>query len=251
MQDDPDDAPARLRFLALLADSLLFLLLAEDAASDSIAPRVFPLEDGPVVLAFDSADRLALFAQGPVPHAELPGRAVAAALAGQGLGLGLNLGVAPSSILLPPEAVDWLAGALAGGAAEAAPPVEARPVRFDPPFGLPAEVLAALDVRLARAGGLAAFALLAGVLYADGRRSQLLAFVAAAPGAEAALARSAGEALRLSGADRGAIDVTFLAADDPSLPALLRVALRVDLPPLLPDPPAAPGSDPTRAPRLR
>ena len=32
--------------------------------------------------------------------------------AGQGIGLGLNLGAA-SAILLPPEALDWLAGAVA------------------------------------------------------------------------------------------------------------------------------------------
>jgi hypothetical protein len=50
-------------------------------------------------------------------------------------------------------------------------------------------LIAALDGKLARAGGLARAALLARVDYVGGRRGHLMAFVDALPGAEAALAR--------------------------------------------------------------
>lgn len=246
----PEDDAERLRFYARLADAELLLLLEAEAAAETLSPRVFPLADGPVVLAFDTEERLAEFTGAIAPYAALPGRVLARLLAGQRLGLGLNLGVAPSSYLVPAEGVAWLAGTL-DNAPEAA---EARPEAFHPPRGLPERLVAALDGTLARAGGLAAAAWLAAVTYSGGRRGHLLAFVDAASGAEAALARAAQEALVFSGIEAGEIDVAFLAAGDASLPALSRAGLRFDLP--VPQPaarpvPAPPGSDPTRPPRLK
>lgn len=243
---------ARLRFYACVADTPLLLLLDAEPEGSDLSPRVFDLEDGPVVLAFDRDERLAAFAGGvAVPYAELPGRVIAAQLAGQGIGLGLNLGVAPSSMLLPAAAVDWLAETLA----EAPELAEARPESFHAPAGLPPSLLAALDAKLARAGGLAVAALLAGVRYEGGRQGHMLVFLDAASGAEAALARAVGEALTFSGIDAGELDVTFLASGDPVLARLAPVALRFDLPepakPPRPPEPQAPGTDPARPPRLR
>ncbi|MDX5350173.1 MAG: SseB family protein, partial [Paracoccaceae bacterium] len=109
------------------------------------------------------------------------------------------------------------------------------------------------DAKLARAGGLAAAAVLAGVVYSDGRRGHLLAFLDAAPGAEGALARAMQEALVFSGVEAGELDVAFLAPDDPAARALVAVGLRFDLPaPEVKDlAPAAPGMDPSRPPKLR
>jgi hypothetical protein len=250
MTAHPEDDAARLRFFARLADGELFVLLQDEAAGETVAPRVFALQDGPVVLAFDSEERLAEFAGGIAPYAALPGRVIAAQLLGQGIGLGVNLGAPPSATLLPPEALDWLARVLA----EAPQQVKARPQRFVAPRGLPEALLVALDRTLARAGGLAGAALLAGVVYEDGRAGHMLAFLDAAPGAEAALARAASEALVFSGVEAGEMDVAFLSAADPSSVAMARVALRFDLPP--PEArsspsPQAPGTDPDRPPRLR
>ena len=104
--------------------------------------------------------------------------------------LGINLGGAPSELVLPPEAVDWLAEML-----DAAPEVvEALPEAFHAPKGLPQALVAGLDAKLARAGGLAAAALLVGVTYQGGRRGHMLAFLDVASGAEPALARAAAEA---------------------------------------------------------
>jgi hypothetical protein len=162
----------------------------------------------------------------------------------------VNLGVAPSSFLISAGAVDWLAATLGHAPAE----VEAKPVSFHAPGGLPDRLIEGLDAKLARAGGLAMAALLAGVSYADGRRGHMLAFVGTVPGAESALARAAAEALTFSGVDAGEMDVTFLAPDESALVPLSRVALRFDLPmPALPEPvtPVAPGMDPDRTPRLK
>jgi hypothetical protein len=249
MQAAPEDDAARLRFYDQLADGEMFLLLDAEPEADTLTPRVFELEGGPVVLIFDAEERLAGFTGIPAPYAALPGRVIAQQLAGQGVGLGINLGEA-SSMLLPPEAVDWLADTLDHGPDA----VEALPEAFHAPAGLPGSVIAALEAKLARVAGLAAFALLAGVTYAGGRRGHMLAFVGAGPGAEASLAQAASEALTFSGVEAGEMDVAFLEPDAPVTAAMARQARRFDLPrPETPEPaaPKAPGSDPNRPPILR
>ena len=239
---------ARLRFFERLADGELFLLLAREAEGSEVEARVFELEDGPVALAFDRETRLAEFTGAPAPYAALSGRTVAALLRGRGIGLGVNLGVAPSSILIPAEAVDWLAETLDREPDEAL--ARAREVR--PPGDLPPALLQALDAKLPAAAGLARMAYLAGVTFEDGRRSHLLAFVDAVPGAEDALAQAASEALTFSGLEMGQIDVAVLRASDPLAARLSRVGLRFDLPrPLEAGTPIAPGMDPARPPKLR
>lgn len=247
---NPEDETARLRFYERLADGELFLLLEREAEAEVLDPRVFALESGPVVLVFDREERLAEFSGGvPAPYAALPGRVIAGLLQGQGIGLGVNLGVAPSEMLLPPEALDWLAEALDPAPQE----VEAVPEAFAAP-SVPEGFVVGLDAKLARAGGLARAAVLAGVTYAGGRRGHMLAFLDAVPGAEPALARAVQEALVFSGLEAGEVDVAFLAADDAAAGHIAAVGLRFDLPvPEAPEPaaPAAPGMDPARPPKLR
>jgi hypothetical protein len=236
-----------LRFFERLADGEMVLLLEREAVGDSLEPKVFDLEDGPVVLVFDREERLASFTGGIAPYAALPGRVIAGLLQGQGIGMGVNLGVAPSSMMLPPEAMDWLAQTLEDGPDE----VEALPEEFLAPT-VPEAVVTALDAKLARAAGLATAALLAGVVYRGGRRGHMLAFLDAADGAEGALARAMHEALVFSGVEAGELDVAFLRSSDPAAKAMARVGLRFDLPlPEAPEAPAAPGMDPSRPPKLR
>jgi hypothetical protein len=244
---DPENEALRLRFFERLADGELVLLLAREAMGERLEPRVFDLEEGPVVLAFDLEERLASFTGGIAPYAALPGRVIAGLLKGQGIGLGVNLGVAPSSMLLPAEAMDWLAQTLAESPEE----MEALPQEFLPPR-VPQALVVALDAKLAKAGGLAGAALLAGVVYQGGRRGHLLAFLDAAPGAEDALARAMGEALVFSGIEAGELDVAFLLSADPAATAMARIGLRFDLPlPEAPVAPTAPGMDRSRPPKLR
>lgn len=240
-----------LRFYQLLADAPLCLLLVREAEGEAIEPQVFDLSDGPVVLAFDSEDRLAGFQDTPAAYATLPGRVIAQGLAGQGLWLGLNLGTgAASETLLPPEALAHLLALLDVAPQEA----KARPAAFAAPI-LPPALEAALSLTLQGAAGLAAGATLAGVTYDTGARGHLLALVGAAPAAEPALARAVAEALAFAGLEAAALDVTFLAPEDPGLRAMLAVgrSFAIAAPePTEPAPmPAAPGTDPSRPPRLR
>lgn len=247
MSAAPDDDALRLRFYERLADNELFLLLDKDPEGDQIAPRVFELEQGTFVLAFDLEERLAEFAGEIAAYAALSGRALVRMLADQGLGLGFNLEVAPSAILLPHEALTWLAETL-----EEAPQEDAaKPESLSAPAGLPEALLTALDAKLARAGGLARKAYLAAVRYEGGRQGHLLGFTGTVPGAEASLAKAINEALVFSGLEAGALDVAFVDDADQLAAELAKVALRFDLP----EPPApkeitAPGSDPEKPPRL-
>jgi SseB protein N-terminal domain len=249
MRDDQDDA-ARLQFYSELADTELFMLLETETGSDQIQPRLFDLEGGPVVLAFDLEERLSAFAGGPAPYAALPGRVIAAQLAGQGIGLGLNIGDSPSSIILPADVMDWLTATLTIKPIE----VLAVPQGFSYPSGIPAAVSERLFEKLNSNMGLADTVLLAEVVYEKGRRGHILAVVGAKPGTETALAGSVSEAIIFSGMDMAEIDVVFLDANDRRTRAMEDVALRLDLPkPHFETPPdrTIPGMDPGRPPVLR
>lgn len=250
-----------LRFYRVLADATLFLLLDHEGTGERINPKVFDLPDGPVLLAFDSEDRMAefgqgtfgqgAFGQGAMPYAALPGRIVAQHLAGKGVALGLNFGSGSASeTLLPPEAMSWLAEML-----EQVPDaVEARAEVFSAPSALPGVLDTALRETLAAAAGLARAAVLVGVRYAGGGRGHVLAIVDAHPGAQDALARAVGETLVFSGVEAGVIDVTFVAAADKALAQMQRFGRVFEIPePEMParPAPAAPGMDPDRPPRLR
>ncbi len=248
MEATPDDAKVRLRFYETLAASELYLMLRAEAQGDQIDPEVFDLGGQAYVLVFDREDRLAQFAGRAVPYAALTGRSIAIVLGGQGIGLGVNLDVAPSAILLPPEAVAWLAETLAGAPSE----IEAKPDSFRAPKGLPDTFLTALDARLATMAGLARLAYLVGVTYDTGAQGHLLGFVGAEPDAQGALARAVSEVLAFSGLEAAALDVAFFEAADPVAARLASCGLRFDLP----DPPQraprpAPGSDPDKPPKLR
>ncbi|WP_170769077.1 SseB family protein [Ruegeria lacuscaerulensis] len=249
MEAAPQDDAARLRFFERLADSELFLLLTEEARDENISPELFEVADGRFVLAFDREDRLARFAERPVPYVALSGRVLSNMLAGQGIGLGLNLEVAPSSMLIPSEALGWLATTLQHAPEE----VQQHLSEFLPPVGLPHDLLTALDAKLATAVGLAQSAYLVGTKTSEGGTGHLLGFVGAVEGAEAALAKAASEALTFSGIEAGAMDVGFFAAHDAAASALARVGLRFDLP--QPETSkfqrTAPGSDPEKPPILR
>ena len=249
MEAAPSDDAARLRYYDQLADTELCLLLESEVANDSLRPQVFDLEDGNFVLVFDGEDRLADFSAAPVPYAALPGRVIVNLLAGQGIGLGINL-TGFASMMLPHEAVDWLAETLRQGPRV----VRDRPREVRRPTGLPEALLRALDAKLALTTDMAGSAYLAGVTYDGGRRGHLLVFVNARKGAEVGLAKSVGEALTFSGIAAGELDVGFVHSGDPLLGAMARHALALSIPRSpepLKRPRQAPGSDPSRPPKLR
>lgn len=248
MAANPDDDVARLRFYEHLADAELFMLLDGDPDGDEVAPSIYEVEGATYALVFDTEERLSQFTGRVVPYAGLPGRGLAGMLQGQGIGLALNPDVAPSAMLIPSDAVDWLVETLDHAPEEA----EASLQEIRHPQRLPRNVVEAIDRKLALAAGMAQCAYLAEAVYADQSLGHILAFIDAPEAAQQALANAAGEALRFSGIEAGVMDVLFAGSSDPLTAHLEKVALRFDLPQPAERPqPAAPGSDPDKPPKLR
>lgn len=249
MQAHPSDDAARLKFYERLADSEMFLLLLEEAKGTDLQPDVFCVGEDYFVLVFDREERLAQFVGKPAPYAALSGRVIVSMLAGQEIGLGVNL-EATSQMLIPTDAVKWLADTLGNAPQQ----MDAKAEELLPPTGVPESLLPALDAKLATAAGLAKGAYLVSVRYEGGAQGHMLGFVGARDGAQGALAKAVSEALTFSGLEAGSLDVSFFSMSDPAAASLAKVGLRFDLPE--PDHPtetvrAAPGSDPDNPPRLK
>ena len=212
-------------FYRTLANAELFLLLEAEAVGEVMTPRVFDLTEGAVLLAFDSEDRLAGFADGPQPYAALPGRVIAGQMVGLDLSLGLNMGSGSASeVILPPEALKWMVQML-----DQAPPRPAveQIAGFEAPV-VPKTVLKTLPAALSGAER----AYLVGVRYRSGRREQLLAVIGVAERDEARVARAVTEALAFSGIDAGAMDLAFVTAEDGVLARMAGLALVFEPAPL-------------------
>lgn len=251
MLAEPEDDAARLRYYRTLADAELFVLLTAEASGESMAPQVFELESGPVILAFDTEERLVEFTGMASAYAALPGRVIVGQLAGEGMGLGINLG-SDTAWLMAPYAVDWLAGVLEHRPAE----TRGRPVDVKAPAALDPALSEALGIAVSGAGGLAAAAVLAEAAWADGAKGLLLVYLGAKEEAQEQLARALAEALAFSGIEDGMVDVMFLPSGDPAGRAFLALGQPLTLPEPpkekpAPPPPAPPGMDPTRPPKLR
>ena len=225
MMADPESDRIGLAFYDRLAGTELFLLLAEEALGDTITPEITEVEGQKYVLAFDREDRLAQFSGGVAPFASLSGRAIAAMLEGQELGLALNPGVAISAFLIDSDDLAWLAQMLSAEPQQ----IETRARAFHPP-DLSDQLIAALDTRLAAAGGLADFVCLVMVDYADGTVGHMLGFVDALPGTEPALAQLISDVLAFSGDEDAQLDVGFFRDGDDVTSRLARTGLRFDLP---------------------
>lgn len=253
MLAQPEDDLARLRYYRLLADAELYLLLDDEPdTTGNLAPRVFPLEQGPVVLAFDTEERLAEFAGVAVPYAALPGRVIVGQLAGQQTGLGVNLNDPVSAWLMAPYAIDWLSELLETKPEES----RGRPVMVMAPEALDPALSEALAVAISGAGGMALGAGLVQAAWGDGTEALLLTYIGARDTAEAPLSRALAEALAFSGLESGSVDVVFLPPDDAFVAHIMAVGQPLQLPELPPEPPkpappSAPGMDPTKPPRLR
>jgi hypothetical protein len=220
----PDDAAVRLRFHERVLDAELFVPLAEAPGPDRLRPQVFVLDEGAYVLAFDREDRLAGFLAAPAEFAALSGRRLAGLLEGQGVGVALNLGAA-SGTLLPPGAVDWLAGMAADAPAE----LTARPEAVARPGTVPPALLAALGPKLAAMAGPVGQACLVEARYRDAGSGLLLALAGVPEAVRPGVAAAVAEAVRFSAADVR-LDVAFLGSESPEWARLAAVGLGLDIP---------------------
>ncbi len=241
----------RLHFYATLADAELLMLLEQEADGQTITPRLFRVDGRDIILAFDTDARLAAFADGPAAYAALPGRVIAELLCSESMALGLNLDVAPSSIILEPDALSWLSERLG----QDDPTAHAAQIQtISRPGNVPDVLLEALGARLSSSAGLATSAVLVAAEYETQSKAHLLIILGASQRAEAALARAVNEALTFSGVDAGTLDVVFVPEHHALAARALKVGLRFDIP-VPPEPnthgPPPPGSDPAKPPKLR
>ncbi|WP_371823385.1 SseB family protein [Paracoccus sp. Z118] len=234
------DESLRAQVLRRLADTELFAALSADPQDDLAKLMLFDLEGTQAALACDDAAELAAFVGGPVAHAAMPGRVLAATLAEEGRALLVNPG-RPSQMLLDAGALAWLGQALAQKPAEG----QGTPARLTLPDADMVSVLAdPLAERLAAMGDLLSGAALARAEWADGAAGHLLMISGASQGDQAAIAKAVGEMLAFLPPVPGGLDITFEGA---ALPA---GALRLEL---TPAPPAEPEPEPEvdRPPKLR
>ncbi len=247
MQNDEANAPA---FYARFLEAELFLLLESEVSGDAAQPLVMETSDGSLVLVFDLEERMAAFSDEPSDYVSLSGRRIAKMLSGQGLAIGLNLGDAPSAMVLPVDAVDWLAAVAIGDDKV----VEAKPLEISKPVGVPETLVAALDGKLANMGGVVSAAYLVSARYEGGENGHMLALVNVPEAAKAGVSEALSEALRFSGVEAGQLDLAFMPADDSHLESFMRAGLGFEIPELvLPKitEPSAPGTDPDSPPILR
>lgn len=254
MQAAPEDEVARLEFYRVLADCELFMLLADEPIGDSITPEVFTFAEGAFVLVFDDETRLAEFVGNAAPYAALSGRALAGMLADQGIGLGVNVDVAPSSILLPKEAVGWLAETLA-------PTPEATVGLVAKEFGAPTldePVMSAVESRLEAMPGVAKAAYMVTARFEDGSSGHLLAVFDAVPEAEAPLAKAMAEAQVFAGMSGESFDIAYFADGGARAKDIRAVGRYFAVPEPKEEtveevqvPGSAPGMDPEKPPKLR
>ncbi len=238
------EAPERedlwLRFLERVCDAELFLLLEAEAEGQTLRPRVFELDEGRFALAFDTDERLAAFLEAPAPYAALSGRRLAAMLARTGVGIGLNIGVAPSAVLLPAEAVDWLAQA----AAERPVETEVLPGPVAAPGTVAPGLIAALEPKLA------AMAPLIGAAHLVEAEGPVLVLEGVPETAQPEVAAAVAEAVRFGSA--GDLGLAFAAPGSGFAARVRAVGRSIELPQVpRRAAPVAPGGDPARPPILR
>lgn len=214
------------RAVDALLNAELFLWLEAPAEAGRLRPKVLALGAGPTAVACDLEDRLTGFARvlgGEVHWAALPGRALAALLAGEGLHLAVNPGTEGSEVFHAREALAWMAQA----SALRAEGTEAGGVALGAPRGASAALIAALDAKLAALAPALAEAWLAEARHEGGARRLLLALVErgawgegeAAEAHRAALVRAVAETARLAAPDDAGLEVAFPGPGTPLLAA--------------------------------
>ena len=241
--------PEALAFWRAFADAELFLVLEQEAQGDTLEPRVFDLSMGRMLLAFDTEERLATISDTPVPYAALPGRVVAAQLAGQELALGLNLGTgAGCETVLAAGSIDWLAQMLTQEEPEERVAQIERLAAPLLPEGLGQALRALLPPQSKGA--------LAQVSYTDGGWGHVLALTGLTAEDAPRMGRAVTEALAFSGLDAAALDLVFTEADAPLFARIAQAGQLLQPMPRAPvtetaTAPKGPGTDPDRPPRLK
>ncbi|MFV0293106.1 MAG: hypothetical protein ACK5II_07790 [Paracoccus sp. (in: a-proteobacteria)] len=237
--------PVRARVLNRLADTELFVALAEEPVEDRIRLHLFDLPGGRMAVAADAEDRLAGFFGGSVAYAALPGRVLAGMLAGETVGLMVNPGMV-SEMMLPSGVLGWLSQALSSTPSEG----EAGPAQLSAPTAEMVTALAEpLATRLEDMAGLVDEAALVAARWPDGTDAHLVVLSGVAEDIRPRVAKAIAELLAFLPVMDEICDVAF----DLPVPdgALIFRPEKVQEAPAPAGAPRAPGKDPARPPILR
>lgn len=237
---------ARLRVFEQFLSAELFIALKEEPVEDVIKPLLFDISDGRFALVFDKEDRLTSFLGGVQDFACLSGRALLELFRSQDVGLGVNLSQEESCALFTPEDLDWCAQFAVEPEQSEQKFLSVRSVVDFPP-----ELLAALDRKIASLSGFAKSAYLVSLQDATGTSRNSLVFTDALLPSEKRIAETISETVRLS--DSGhSLDVVFLPKQHSAISSIEKFGLRFDISePEQAQPLQAPGSDPSKPPKLR
>ena len=228
--------------LCLLQGEYLVLTPSPEATE----PTVFDAPSGAMVLAFDTADRLAEFVSEPTSYLAMEGRDLAAWLGSAGLILGINFEVSAHPVLLDAQMIAWLQ-AQNRQVDRVEWPIQA----LRAPQGIAPAFVDRLRSQLADMPGLGQAAVLVEAVYADEESRPLVMLIDVAPALEEGLARMIAEVAALTGV---APDLAFARTSDPRARDALTCGQVFPFPPAvdLPAPPL-PGAAAKRdePPRLR
>lgn len=216
------------RFYQLLAGSDLLVLLDASDGNEVPEPKVIPVEAGHYVLVFDLKERVTELTGYDAPTSRVTGREVFQLMRGRGIGVAVNMGEAPSAMLIPADAIDWICDTLDAAADKpAGPPPAPAAGRFKAllaPHNFPDTLQLALNDRLGPVADLFDKALLLRAEYDDGQSGYLVAFSAVEEGSRGVIAACVNDALATFRGKDVALDIAFMARDEPLLDRIGRVA---------------------------
>ncbi|MEL6283386.1 MAG: SseB family protein [Pseudomonadota bacterium] len=228
----PEDDAAAARFIDVLLAEPLFCPVwssepDNEPAADDVQPKMVEIDGADTLLLFDSEDRLAAYVEEPTDFVALPGRAFFTMVAGQSVQFALNLNVAPSSTVLPVEAVASIAEFV--GSNDDVLSVDGD-FEVQTPADLPEDLLGALGGRLLAASDLVEQAWLVAANTPAGP-SLILAMTPPQEGVDPDRLQALTEELgQLGGSllEGDALDIAVCMPEDPIVRRIAQVGLRLD-----------------------
>ena len=224
-------------FYRSVADSELHIILEEANPTEVAEPRLQMLDGSQYVLAVDQKDRIFGLAGEGAPTSRIYGRDLFNLIRGRGIHVAINIGVAPSEMVIPDHAIDWICEMLDDDEEKALDPAVASAAeklvpatqngKFKAllaPHNIPDTLLVMLNEKLHHVAKFIDTALLLRAEYVDRPSGFVIAFSGVEEAHREIVTVSVTEALVAARRNDLVLDIVFLQEDDPSLVRLSRLA---------------------------
>ena len=226
MAQNPENNDARLNYYGVLADTNLFLLLAQEPSNETLEPKFIQLEGKNFALAFDSEESLSEFYGEAAAFAQITGRVLAKMLLEEKIGLGINLGVSEGELLLPWEIIKWFVNVLD----ETPDLVQTTPKNFFRAKAFPEVLFNALKEKLMPAVGLFDEIWICAVEYNEDETSHLICLMGVQNSSQQAIVKSINEVLSFTDIDLGNIDVAYFSYDNEACTKIREIGIKLEFP---------------------